>query len=383
MAAFELVFYSSVFFIVYVYIGYPLLVMLLGRLRHRDVRKKDYEPTLTIVIAAYNEEECIASTLQNKLNLDYPAEKIEIIVVSDSSTDKTEKIVGNFAQYGVKLMTQGPRAGKTSALNLAIPLARGEIIVFSDANSMYAEDALRKIVRNFADPDVGYVTGKMIYTNPDGTPIGDGCSAYMKYENLLREYETRVGSVVGVDGGIDAMRKNIHSRLNPDQLPDFVQPLKVVAQGYRVVYEPEALLKEASLKHASDEYRMRVRVSLRALWALFDMRRLLLAAPKDIFFAWQLWSHKVLRYLCFIFLAAAYMANAYLLQQGGIYLVLFWCQNVAWAGACLSPFLQKVGLRVKLLYLLYYFALINIAAGHASIKFLMGKKQVIWNPRKG
>jgi len=379
----KFIFIFSILFILYVYAGYPALVGLLGKIRRKDIKKADYEPTISIVIAAYNEEDCIGATLQNKLDLDYPRDKVEIIVVSDSSTDKTEEIVGHFAQHGVKLMTQGPRAGKTSALNLAIPQASGEIIVFSDANSLYATDAIRKIVRNFVDPEVGYVTGKMIYTNPDGSTIGDGCSAYMKYENVLREYETRVGSVVGVDGGIDAMRKQIHSQLNADQLPDFVQPLKVVEQGYRTVYESEAILKEASLKEPADEYRMRVRVSLRALWALFDMRSLLLSAVKDPFFPWQLWSHKVLRYLCFIFLLTAYCSNAILISHGKMYEMVFVVQNIAWLGAFVSPLLQKAGMEIKVLYFCYYFALINLAAGHAFIKFLMGKKQVIWNPRKG
>ena len=139
---------------------------------------------------------------------------------------------------GVHLIRQEPRAGKTLALNLAVGRAKGEIIVFSDANSSYSPDALRCLVENFNDPEVGYVTGKMIYTNPDGSPVGDGCTAYMKYENFLRTLETRIGSMVGVDGGIDAVRKSLYRPMNPDQLPDFVLPLRVVEQGFRVVYEP-------------------------------------------------------------------------------------------------------------------------------------------------
>ena len=160
---------------------------------------------------------------------------------------------------------------------MAVPLASGEIIVFSDANSLYAPDALRRLLANFADEEVGYVTGRMIYANPDGAPIGEGCSAYMKYENALRLIETRLGSIVGVDGGIDAVRKVLYRPMNAEQLPDFVLPLKVVEQGYRVVYEPEALLWESSLNEAADEYRMRVRVSLRAFWALFYSTVTLLA----------------------------------------------------------------------------------------------------------
>jgi hypothetical protein len=222
----------------------------------------------------------------------------------------------------------------------------------------------------------------MIYADPDGTPIGEGCSAYMKYENMLRSIETKLGSVVGVDGGIDAMRKSLYLPMNPDQLPDFVQPLKVVEQGYRVVYEPEAVLWEQTLKEADDEYRMRVRVSLRAFWALFDMKKLL-APWRAPLFAWQLWSHKVLRYLCFVFLIAAYLSNALLIWKGFLYLIFFAMQNAAYCVALLTPILERNGIRSRLFTFARYFLLLNVAAGHAFGKFIMRKKQVMWTPRKG
>lgn len=378
----EITFLISMLLIFYVYVGYPMLATLLGCVMNRPVRKGICEPTVTVVIAAYNEEEAIGATIANKLALDYPPQKLEVLVVSDGSTDRSDALVASYADQGVRLLRQEPRAGKTSALNRAVPLACGEIIVFSDANSIYAPDALRKLVANFADPEVGYVTGKMIYADPDGTTIGDGCSAYMKYENQLREIETRLGSVVGVDGGIDAMRKEIYSPMNPDQLPDFVQPLKVVEQGYRVVYESEARLWESSLKESGDEYRMRVRVSLRALWALFDMRMLLLPWH-DPFFAWQLWSHKVLRYLCFVILISAYISNAFLLGDGVVYRVLFGLQNAGYVAACSAALLERTGMKSMLLTFARYFVLLNLAAAHAFGKFVMGKKQVLWAPRKG
>jgi len=340
------------------------------------------EPMVTIVIAAYNEEESIGATIENKLALDYSREKLEVLVISDGSIDRTDAIVGSFAARNVRLLRQEPRAGKTSALNLAIPQATGEIIVFSDANSIYAPEALTKLVANFTDTEVGYVTGKMIYANPDGTSIGEGCSAYMNYENWLRETETHLGSVIGVDGGIDAMRKVIFRPMNPDQLPDFVQPLKVVEQGYRVIYEPEALLWESTLKEAVDEYRMRVRVSLRAFWALFDMRKLLLPWH-DPLFAWQLWSHKVLRYICFVFLIAAYASNALLLSDGFLYRTLFVLQNGGYIIAFIAPFLERNGMKSRPLTFARYFLLLNLAAAHAFGKFVLGKKQVMWTPRKG
>jgi hypothetical protein len=178
--------------------------------------------------------------------------------------------------------------------------------------------------------------------------------------------------------------------MNPDQLPDFVLPLKVVQQGYRVVYEPGAILKEASLKASKDEYRMRVRVSLRALWALWDMRQLLSFAPspyppfvRSCIFTWQLWSHKVLRYGCFLFLIGAYLLNLSLWPTGGVYKVLFAAQNLAYLFAALYPLLHKVWDPFRRLYFLNYFLLLNLAAGHAFLKFLVGQKQVVWTPRKG
>jgi len=366
----------------YIYLGYPVLVVLIGIISNKRIKRGDYQPHVTILIAAYNEEKSIDATIKNKLELDYPKEKLEIIVISDGSTDKTDEIVKRYESKGVKLFRQILRAGKTSALNMAVPEAKGEIIVFSDANSLYASDALTKLVQNFFDKSVGYVTGKMIYTNKHGTIIGDGCSTYMKYENFLRRIETKLGSIVGVDGGIDAIRKKLYQPMNPDQLPDFVLPLKVVEQGCRVVFEPKAILKEPSLKVPKDEYKMRVRVSLRSLWALWDMRHLLTFTPFFLY-SWQLWSHKVLRYLCFIFLIGAYFANWALWSIAGIYKLLFVLQNIACLCAALSLIFEKKGHRPKPLYLLNYFVLLNLASAHAFFKFLLGQKQVMWIPRKG
>lgn len=366
----------------YVYIGYPFLALIFGRIANRKVRKSHYEPTVTILISAYNEEKWIEATIKNKLDLDYPRNKFEIIVVSDGSTDNTDFIVKKYQMEGVRLLRQEPRQGKTAALNMAVNESHGEILVFSDANSIYKSDALKKIVQNFSDSKVGYVTGKMIYQNPDGSGIGDGCSTYMKYENFLRKMETNMGSIVGVDGGIDAVRRSLYKPMNPDQLPDFILPLKVIEQGHRVVYEQEAILIEPSLQATEDEYRMRVRVSLRALWALKDMRQLL-SIGKFKLFAWQLWSHKVLRYGCFIFLVAAYIANFFLWNEHASYKLLFILQTVTYGIFTLQLLFGNNDYRSKILRLIHYFILLNIASAHASIKFLLGKKQVLWTPRKG
>lgn len=377
----EILFILSIVFLSYIYIGYPIFVWVLSTFMNDMPAKGEYEPIVTILIAAYNEEKEIEKTIKNKLEIDYPKNKLEIIVISDGSRDRTDEIVKKFSHDCVKLIRQEPRAGKTSALNMAVPQARGEIIVFSDANSIYDAEAMKYLIQNFKDPKVGYVTGKMVYTNPDGGSTGGGCSAYMKYENYIRALETKVGSIVGVDGGIDAVRKSLYQSMRPEQLPDFVLPLKVVEQGYRVVYEHLAVLREPSLAKSADEYRMRVRVALRAFWAISDMKHLL-NIHKYGLFAWELLSHKCLRYLAFVFLIILYVSNCFLLSDS-VYLSMFIMQNAFYLTALITPAMEKYGRRIKALYVPYYFSLINIASAHAFVKFILGQKQILWVPRKG
>ncbi len=381
-----LLFWLSLLLVVYIYAGYPLLAGLLARARHRSIRQDERsQPLVSILIAAYNEAADIEATLRNKLNLNYPSGKLEVLVISDESDDGTDELVETIARdarFTIRLFRQVPRQGKTTGLNTLVPEARGEIILFSDANSQWAPDAVSKLVRNFADPEVGYVTGKMVYVSDDGSLVGDGCSAYMKYENWLREQETALGSIVGVDGGIDAMRKRLYQPLRADQLPDFVQPLKVVEQGYRVVYEPEAQLREPALNDSDSEFSMRVRVTLRALWALKDMKALLNPA-RDSLFAWQLLSHKVLRYTAFAPLALLAVVSTMLADKGGWYTLAFIGQlflyGFAWLGHRRN---QEPDLPV-FLSVPYYFALLNLACYQAVRAYLRGEKKVIWNPRKG
>ncbi len=381
----KLLLWASLALVLYIYIGYPLIIAVLSRMRRSRAMLTGDLPAVTILIAAFNEENDIEATLMNKIALDYPRDRLEIIVVSDGSTDATDAIVERVAagaDIPVTLFRQEPRQGKTAGLNRIVPRASGEIIVFSDANSMYAADALRWLAGNFADPAVGYVTGKMVYTNPDGSLVGDGCSSYMKYENWLRSIETRLGSVVGVDGGIDAMRKSLYESLGADQLPDFVQPLKVVGKGRRVIYEPRALLMEEALSDSGREYPMRVRVTLRALWALHDMRALLNPFRYGLF-AFQLFSHKLLRYLAFLPVILALVANALLLGAGAPYDVLFCVQVLFYLLALRGMFTAARPGNPFYVSLPYYFTLLNLACMHAVWRYLKGEKQLLWTPRAG
>lgn len=382
MMAPRLVFWLSLALLAYTYAGYPLTAMLLGRLVRRRVAKAACEPAVTIVIAAHNEASHLRATIENKLGLDYPGGQLQLVIVSDGSTDGTDAIAQAFASESVVVLRQDPRRGKTAALNLAVTRATGDVLVFADANSSYAPDALRALVRNFADPQVGYATGRMVYEDREASGVGLGCRAYMAYEGLLRRSETRFGSIVGVNGGIDAVRRSLYVDMRDDQLPDFVLPLAVVDRGYRVVYEPDAILREEALSTGTGEYRMRVRVALRAWWTLKDMRRLF-DVRRNAVFALQLFSHKALRYLMFVAVPACYGSALALSTTHVVY-------GLAAAGGTLVLLLAAAGFVIDRrgrsawpCSIPYYFLLINAASAHALCEFLRGRRRTLWTPRLG
>jgi cellulose synthase/poly-beta-1,6-N-acetylglucosamine synthase-like glycosyltransferase len=380
----EALFWILLFVGLYPYAGYPLCIALLKRLAPRPPRRGGCTPSVTVVISAYNEALHIAGTVRNKLDQDYPAALLDVLVVSDGSTDDTDEVLRKLAEHEprLKCLRQEPRSGKTAALNGLVERATGEIVVFADANSMYRPDTVRRLVAAFADPQVGYASGRMLYVDPHGSLVGDGCTAYMRYENKLRSWESAVGSVVGADGGVDAVRRSLYRPMGFDQLPDFVLPLSVVEQGYRAVYVPEAVLEEETLASEAAEYRMRVRVALRALWALWD-KRALLNPVRFPLFSWQLASHKLLRYLSFAPLAAATVIDWLLIPQGWLYEALALAQGAALVlalGANLGPARLRT---IPLIRYCYYFLLLNWASAVACVRFARGEKQVLWQPRAG
>jgi hypothetical protein len=222
----------------------------------------------------------------------------------------------------------------------------------------------------------------MLYVDPSGSLVGDGCTGYMRYENALRASESAVGSVVGADGGIDAVRRSLYRPMRADQLPDFVLPLDIVEQGYRAVYVPQAVLEEETLNTESDEFRMRVRVALRAYWALLD-KRALLNPLRFPLFAWQLASHKVLRYLSFMPLTLAAVLNWLLLPGGWIYSALLVTQCAGALLALLATYGPPSLRASSLARYSHYFLLLNCASAVAFVRFVRGDKQVLWQPRTG
>jgi cellulose synthase/poly-beta-1,6-N-acetylglucosamine synthase-like glycosyltransferase len=363
----------------YVVAGYPLLLRLLVAIRGRKpVRRADITPALSFVISAYNEAEVIRTKLENALSLDYPADRREIVVVSDCSDDGTDEIVREFEGRGVRLMRQPQRRGKTAGLNNALPLLTGEIVVFSDANAIYDADALHKLVRNFADAEVGYVTGEARYVTGGQAVADESERAYWDYEMSMKRLETDLGSMVGGDGAIYAIRRELWRTLPDDAINDFLNPLQIVEAGWRGVYEPAAVCYEETSGGFKSEYKRRVRIVSRSWRAVFQARGVLNPFRVGIF-SWCLISHKVLRWHTgvFVTLAAAALLALYVDAVGHNRSVAL----ITLLGAVLLTASTRLGRR--LVSMGAYFALINAASLVGIFKGTFGKVSGVWStPRE-
>lgn len=375
----KILFWLAALALAYAYVGYPVLVWLVARLRPRAVRRAEFEPEVSVVITAYNEERDLAAKLDNTLALDYPREKLEVIVASDCSSDHTDEITRSYAARGVRLHRQAERLGKTAAQNAAVELARGEVILFSDATTLYRPDVLRAMLPNFADPTVGCVAGKLIYVDPAATSVGQGAKSYWGYETFLKTHESRACSLIGASGCLYAVRRSAYVPLYHEACSDFIIATKMVEQGLRAVYEPGAVCTEETNRQADKELRMRVRVIAQTYTDLWRHRQLL-NPLRGGFYAVELLSHKVMRYLVPLFLLVALVSSAVLAPGSLFFAVLFAGQAAFYAAALAGWLLERAGARVRVLSLPHYFVLANLAAVIAFYKFARGERYARWEP---
>jgi cellulose synthase/poly-beta-1,6-N-acetylglucosamine synthase-like glycosyltransferase len=373
----EILFWVFAAAVAYVYAGYPLLLLLANRLgAHRPVALNDAQPAVTLLVSAFNEQEVIAEKIRNSLAIDYPREKLQIIVISDASEDRTDEIVRSFAGEGVELLRMPDRSGKTLGLNEAVARATGEIVVFSDANAMYARDSLRRLTRNFAAPEVGAVVGESTYSSPEvESERSEGL--YWKYETAIKRLETRIGSVVGGDGAIYAVRRALYVPMRADALSDFVNPLQVVRGGHRCVYEPQAISVESAAESFRKEFRRKVRIVNRAWRALFTMPQLL-NPLRHGFFAIELISHKLLRWLVPAMLVGVFLTSLALLGEGPVYVAAFALQLAFYALALVGFALRHRSKMPALVSVPFYFCLVNWAAALGIAEALRGKTYTVW-----
>jgi len=375
--------FSSFLLLFYIYLGYPLLLFILQYIiPKKRPHKKKIQPKVSLLISCYNEEDVIREKLENSLALDYPKDKLEIIVISDSSTDSTDKIVKQFENQGIILIRQKERSGKTLGLNLAVPQAKGEIIVFSDANAIYKLDSIQKLVRNFFDDKIGYVVGESRYKDINQASASKTENTYWQYEILLKKMESRLNYIVGGDGAIYAIRRELYEKLLYTDINDFVNPLQIVLKGYHSVYEPEAISWEKAAGSFKKEFHRKVRIVNRSFSGLLRLKTVLNPFKTGIF-CLEIVSHKLLRWFSFLFLIILLgscivlsMYDIVLFQWSTLFLILFLL--CAYFGYLFNEY-PKIW---PLFYFPYYFISTNIASFIGVHRSLKGDVQATWEPSR-
>jgi cellulose synthase/poly-beta-1,6-N-acetylglucosamine synthase-like glycosyltransferase len=313
MLALKIVFWTSLGLLAWTHVGYPFAAGLGARVRRRRVESSAIEPAVSVVVAAHNEEDVIEQRIRNLLELDYPPDGLEILVASDASIDRTDEIVERLAaEDGRVRLVRCARAGKVAAQNRGVAESTGEIVAFSDANAVWQRDALRKLVRSFADPSVGYVTGRASYEAADGT---NREGSYWRFELWVREQESRLGSITAGNGPIYAVRRADWVEVEPWCGHDLGLPYLMVQRGRRAVYDPDAVSVEKPSKDIEDEYRRKVRM-LRGAWV--HVFRGMLRRVGPVYFV-ELVSHRLLRYGSGILHVVLLVSSAALVGEGWIY----------------------------------------------------------------
>ena len=376
MNAAKLVFWLAAGALFYVYVGYPLLLALVGLTRRRKQAQLGFLPQISVLIAAYNEEAGIEKKLRQTLELEYPSDKIEVIVLSDGSTDRTDEIVKGFGDPRVRLLRTPERKGKTNAQNYGARAAQGEVLIFSDATTIYHPKALQYLACNFADPKVGAVSGRYQYFDPEGkSPTGLGMMAFWNYENFIKMMQSRIRTITGCCGCIYAIRRSAYTALRPEVISDLVQPLQAILKEYRAVFEDRALAYEETTKSSSEEFSMRVRVVTRGMRGILSVPSLL-RITKHGWVSFQLISHKILRWMVPLFLLILLAASGALWNEP-IYRALFVGQ-IAFYAFVLLTLMVPLHRLWKPLGIPLYFCTLNAAALCSVVEVLRGRKYTVW-----
>ena len=369
-------FWLSILLLVYVYAGYPLVLWGCRLLRRQKIHRGPYRSSVDIIIPAYNEERVIAAKINNTLNLEYPPELLTITVISDGSSDGTDLVVQRFEARGIRFIRQDTRQGKAAALNRGLAESRSKIVVFTDASILLAPSALKNILKPFNDPTVGCVSGE------DHIPAGGGEGLYGRYELAIRNLESCCASIVGASGCFYAQRRVLAKPFTEGRAPDFLSVLSCVDAGYRAVTEPSAVGVMGRLSASRDEYQRKQRTIIRGITALMDYKHML--DPRRYgFFAFELWSHKILRWSVGGLMVLAFLSNLYLIHRP-FYLLLLACQAAFYALAAVAWRREAKGrapggliFRIPL-----FLCVANFAALVAWVRYLSGRRQELWESSK-
>jgi glycosyltransferase involved in cell wall biosynthesis len=372
----ELVFAATLFLLFYAYFGYPLTLSILRFIIQKTVAKAPIEPPVSLIITACNEERRIRDKLENTLALEYPSEKLQVIVASDGSGDKTNEIVKDYENHGIILLDFPERRGKESAQKDAVLHATGEVIVFSDVATLIAHNGIREIVSNFADPSVGCVSSVDRLVGPDGRPCGEGF--YVRYEMWLRDLESKVNSLVGLSGSFFAARREVCRDFSGEMQSDFRTVLNSMRIGLRGVSDPDAIGNYQDISNSRREFDRKVRTVLRGLTVFFRNLEFLNPIRYGLF-SYQYFCHKLLRWLVPVFLIVALAANFILsLDSSGYAVLLFF--HVAFYGVAVWGWLSNTPPSRTWLKIPMYFVTVNTAILVAWWRFVRGKRIVMWSP---
>jgi len=387
MVFWKFVFWVSCFIIFYNYAGYALIIYLLNRLKTKkgSTSLQQYYPSVSFIVAAYNEEDCIEKKILNTLEQSFPANKIEFIFITDGSTDSTTTIINKYP--AIQLLHSNERKGKSAALNRAVSNAKNEILIFSDANTILNKDACVQIAKHYIDKKVGGVAGEKKVISPENEDENAASSEgfYWKYESFLKKLDSDFYSVVGAAGELFSVRKELYQPVSPDViLDDFVISMKIAQQGYRIVYEPNAFAMELPSFSIDDEKKRKVRIAAGGFQAIAML-------PQALFF-WKHFklsflyiSHRVLRWtLTPVCLVLALVSNLLLCLYPGSFFfrLIFVLQALFYVSAVLYYLFPSLGRRFSILKLPYYFSFMNISVFQGFLKFIQKKQSSAWEKAK-
>jgi cellulose synthase/poly-beta-1,6-N-acetylglucosamine synthase-like glycosyltransferase len=385
MTAIKIIFWVSLFIIAYSYVGYGILLFTLVKIKkvfakpsvHKD---NTYEPLVTLVVAAYNEEDFIQKKMDNTLELDYPQEKLEIIFITDGSSDSTPDIIKRNNRFG--LLHQPARKGKVAAMNRAIDHVSSPIVVFCDANTFLNKECIRHLVCHYQDDKVGAVAGeKKIQVTEEGKAATAGEGLYWKYESYLKKLDAELYSVVGAAGELFSVRTALFEKTAEDTIiEDFVQSLKVCLKGYVVQYEPKAYAVESGSVSMREEQKRKVRICAGAFQAMGILKELFNIFKYPVL-SFQFISHRILRWtICPVSIITLLISNMFLvlMSQGLFYFVFLFLQFIFYSLAVVGWINASRNIKIKILYVPYYFLFMNISVFLGFARFLGKKQSVLW-----
>jgi cellulose synthase/poly-beta-1,6-N-acetylglucosamine synthase-like glycosyltransferase len=373
----EIMFWIFAILVIYTYIGYPLLLSAITLFYKKPVNKTNIIHSVSLIISAYNEEKNIKNKIINCLGLDYPKDKLEIIIVSDNSNDMTDEIVQQYVGQRIRFFRMPKRGGKTKALNFAVKKAKNDIIVFSDANVLYKKDAIKKLVRKLNDKSVGCVTGRSIFISDKEKHFTKEEGTYEQFEDFIRLKESQFNTCIANDGAIHAIRREDYVPLPADIQNDFIEPLMIYKRGLRCIYEPEAISFEKETNSSKNLFEKKKRIVARGIKsASYVFKEIKILRQPLLFF--QLFSHKIIRWSVPFLLLFILILNLFLLDKI-FFIITLILQILLYSSALICEILELMNIKIPILHIFHYFCLINLSAMIGILENISGKNYKTWN----